>query len=203
MENERFCELKRMPSLETKRLLLRKMKKDDAPDMFAYASDPDVTRYLLWSPHASLAHTKKYLAYLEKQYRAGRFYDWAVVEKSSGRMIGTCGFASVVPEDLRAEIGYVLNPRWWGRGLASEAVLAVMEFGFFELGLHRIEARFMEGNDRSFAVMKRCGMTFEGMLRDLLFVKGEYRTIGVCARINPDHGEKEGASCCSVSQPTT
>lgn len=203
MNDDRFCELKRMPPLETKRLVLRRMKKTDARDMFEYACDPCVTKYLLWSPHESLSHTKKYLAYLEKQYRAGRFFDWAVTEKSTGKMIGTCGFAALFPDDLRAEIGYVINPLYWGRGIAPEAVRAVMEFGFFELGLHRIEARFMEGNGRSFSVMKKCGMTFEGWLRDHLFVKGEYRTIGICARINPDHERERERSCCSESPLTT
>ena len=77
-----------------------------------------------------------------------------------------------------AEIGYVLNPNYWGNGIATEAAFAVIAFAFEKLNMHRVEAKFMQGNDASLGVMKNLGMTFEGYRRDLMFVKGQYRTIG-------------------------
>ena len=96
-------------------------------------------------------------------------------------MIGTCGFTSFdCPHDA-AEIGYVIHPSYWGMGIVPEAVRAVLQFGFERLRLHRIEARFIEGNVASLRVMQKVGMTFEGYQRDRLLVKGVHRTIGCCS----------------------
>ena len=79
------------------------------------------------------------------------------------------------------EIGYVLHPDFWGKGYACEAARCVIDFGFERLGLHRIEARFMMGNEQSLRVMEKLGMRFEGYHADEIFVKGCYKTIGICA----------------------
>ena len=171
----------RMPTLESERLLLRPMRTSDADDMFAYARREDVTTYLLWMPHASPSYTRDYLAYIEERYALGEFYDWAVVEKASGRMIGTCGFTRIDAPHNAAELGYVLNPDYHGRGYGTEAAARVLRFGFEELSLHRIEAKFMQGNEASLHVMEKLGMRLEGYRRDGMLVKGRYRTIGVCA----------------------
>lgn len=169
------------PYIETERLLLRKMQKKDAADMYEYACRHDVTRYLLWEPHESESYTYKYLAYIQSRYRAGDFFDWALTIKDGGKMIGTCGFTRLNIESNSGEIGYVLNPVFWGYGLAPEAVNAVLRYGFCELRLHRIEARYMVGNDRSRRVMEKVGMQFEGVSRDSMHVKGKYVSIGTCA----------------------
>lgn len=171
----------RMPVIETERLTLRRMYPSDAEDMFEYAHLEDVTRYLLWSPHPSLAHTREYLYYIGERYRYGDFYDWAVTLKGSGKMIGTCGFAKLDPTNNLGEIGYVINPRYKGKGVASEAVAAVIDYGFSTLGLNRIEARYMIDNSASRRVMEKSGMTFEGIYRKAIFVKGRYETIGMCS----------------------
>ena len=175
-----------MPCLETERLWLRPMCASDADDMYAYACRADVTEYLLWSPHPSVSYTREYLAYLEDRRLLGDFYDWAVVDKESGRMIGTCGFTSIDPPNDAGELGYVLNPDYHGRGLATEAARRVLRFGFEELGLHRIEAKFIRGNDASLRVMERLGMREEGYRRDGMLIKGQYRTIGICSMLESD-----------------
>ena len=170
-----------MPTLETERLILRPMLVSDADDMYDYARREEVTRYLLWSPHASKKNTVDFLRYIRTRSGLGDFYDWAVVERESGRMIGTCGFTRFdFPHDS-CEIGYVLNPDFHGRGYATEAAWRVADFGFTVLGVHRVEARFMQGNDASLRVMEKLGMTFEGYRRESMLVKGKYRTIGTCA----------------------
>ena len=176
-----------IPELYTTRLYLRAMLVADAEDMFDYAKDPEVSRFLTWEPHPDAGFTKKYLTYAGQQYRTGNFFDWAVIHRESGRMIGTCGFTCFRYESNAAEIGYVLHPAYRGQGLATEAVRAVMSFGFEELDLHRIEARFMEGNDASRRLMERVGMTFEGFARESLLIKGTYRTIGTCAILQREY----------------
>ena len=170
-----------LPELTTPRLTLRKMMVVDTSDMYEYASRPDVTRYLTWTPHPDRAYTKQYLEYLGNRYSAGMFYDWAVIYEPDCKMVGTCGFTFFNCTSDSAEVGYVLNPEYWGKGIATEALSRVIEFGFSELGLHRIEARFIEGNEASRSVMERVGMTYEGMLREGMLVKGAYVSVGICS----------------------
>ncbi|MBQ5648645.1 MAG: GNAT family N-acetyltransferase [Clostridia bacterium] len=179
-----------MPQLYTDRLILRRMTKRDAADMYEYSHLSEVTEYLLWHPHSSIDHTKTYLSYLEKDYRMGNFYDWGVTLRDSGKLIGTCGFTTIDTVNMCGEIGYVLNPSYWGNGIACEAVDAVMQFGF-DLRLHRIEAKYIIGNERSRRVMEKCGMTFEGIRRSSMFVKGQYRDIGVCSILSHEFGALE------------
>ena len=182
VKREKICKLfSHMPTLTTERLILRPMRVTDARDMFSYARRQEVTDYLLWTPHPTPSYTEDYLRYLQGRYALGEFYDWAVVERESGRMIGTCGFTRFDFPHNSGELGYVLNPDYHGKGYATEAAERVMRFGFEVLELHRLEAKFMRGNEASLRVMEKLGMTFEGYRRDAMLVKGSYRTIGVCA----------------------
>lgn len=169
------------PILFTKRLILRKILKSDADDVFEYSSDPEVTRYLLWDPHQNYRYTVRYLSYLQTRYRAGEFHDWALILKDTGKMIGTCGFTAFDLTNNSAEVGYVLNRAYWHKGIAAEALSAVINFGFNELSLFRIEAKFMAGNVNSRRVMEKVGMSFEGINRGAMLIKGKYTSIGVCS----------------------
>lgn len=176
-----------VPEIKTERLLLRKMKKSDYRDMYEYARRPEVTEFLTWDPHPDEDYTYRYLDYIATRYKAGDFYDWAVVYRSNKKMIGTCGFTKFDIQNNSGEIGYVLNPDYWGMGIAPEAVSAIMKFGFVDLNLHRIEARFMQGNERSRKVMEKCGMKFEGYKRSSLLINSTYRTVGECAIISDEY----------------
>ena len=163
-----------MPTLKTERLSLRPMHVIDAEDMYDYAKRDDVTEFLLWTPHPSLSYTKDFLRYIHSRYSLGDFYDWAVIDRDSRKMIGTCGFTRIDTVNNGAEIGYVLNPDFWGRGYATEMAERVLEFGFDELELQRIEARFMKGNDASLAVMKKLakdGMTMVVVTHEMGFAR--------------------------------
>ena len=179
----------RMPDIETERLILRRLRADDAEDMYEYACDSDVTRYLTWFPHPDMRYTRDYLEYLGTRYRVGDFFDWAITLKENGKMIGTCGFTAFDYSNDCAEMGYVLNPKYRGQGIAPEALHAVMEFGFDNLALNRAEAKFIEGNDASRRVMEMAGMTFEGIRRGGMLIKGEYKNIGVCAILRDEFYE--------------
>ncbi len=175
------------PVLTTSRLTLRKMVPQDANDMYTYASRADVTEYLLWSPHPDVAYTAKYLKYVQGEYKKGRFFDWAVVYTCEDKMIGTVGFTELDKENLCAEIGYVINPEYACRGIATEAVSAVIWYAFEKLGMERIEARYMIGNVASMRVMEKCGMKREGVLRSALLVKERRRDIGICSILRSEY----------------
>ncbi len=181
----------KMPVLETQRLVLRKIELRDYEDMYEYSKDPSVTEYLLWSPHKDCFYTREYIQYINERYKIGEFYDWAVEYRENRKMIGTCGFTKFDFNANSAEIGYVLNPEYRGRGLAAEAVSEVIRFGFERLELNRIEARFMQGNHASFRVMQKCNMTFEGYARESMLVKGVYRTIGYCSLLASEYRKEQ------------
>ena len=185
-EKDVVKKFKRMPTLHTARLTLRKMKPDDCSDMFDYARRDDVTEYLLWEPHPTKSHTKKYLEYIKSMYNDGEFYDWAVELDSEKKMIGTCDFSSFDFANNSAEVGYVINPVYHGSGYATEALIEIMAFGFMELNLHRIVARYMDGNEASRRVMDKCGMKYEGCARSSMFVKGKYRSVHTCAILSDE-----------------
>ena len=165
-----------LPELETERLLLRKMRLDDARAMFAYASDPEVTRYVLFETHRSIEDSEAFLRLAVEGYERGDFGGWGVVLKDSGAFVGTCGVDyGYAPEHARAELGYVLSREHWGKGLIPEAVRAVIRFGFGRMELNRIQARCMAENTASARVMEKAGMTYEGTLREYQLIKGAYR----------------------------
>lgn len=178
--------------LTTTRLKLRKLLVKDAVDMYAYAQLENVTKYLLWNPHPSLSYTEKYLKYLQNEYKKERFFDWAIVYTAENKMIGTVGFTQLDKENLVAEIGYVINPEYAGKGIATEAVWAVLGYAFNHLGMQRIEARYMIGNDASLRVMEKCGMKKEGILRSALLVKDVRRDIGICSILRNEYFAMRG-----------
>ena len=176
-----------MPTLETERLLLRRIEKSDADDMYEYSCDRDVTKYLLWDAHPSEEYTQNYIAYLQERYAAGDFYDFAIVLKETGRMIGTVGFTSFDLPNNSAEVGYVVSPSYQGRGYATEALKRLISFGFDVLGLSRISAVCMDGNAASLRVMEKSGLKREGLLRCAVLAKGEMKDVHVSAITEKDY----------------
>lgn len=181
----------KIPTLETDRLILRELKKSDVKDMYEYSVNPKTSEFLLWDVHKSQEYTKEFIEYVIGKYKSGEYNDWALVYKFNNKMIGTCGFTKIDDENKVAEIGYVINPDYWNLGLATEAAEIVMDFAFDTMKLHRVEAKFMFGNDASLSVMKKLGMKFEGYHRDALFVKGKYRTVGYASILRDEYYQRK------------
>ena len=179
MKKEDLKIFTKIPPIKTERLLLRKILPTDIEDVYEYGSDPKVSKFLLWSPHPDRNYTRFYLNFLTVRYRKGEFFDWGV--EIDGKMIGTCGFTSFDIDNNSAEIGYVLNSNYWGRGIGYEAASAVLKFGFETLKLNRIEVHYLVGNTSSEALSKKLGMTFEGIHRNAIKCKGEYRDVCIAA----------------------
>ncbi len=176
-----------LPTIETDRLILRKMTLGDADAVFAYASDPEVTRYVIWDAHRTIEDSRAFLDLTARGYESGADPAWGIVYKGDHRFVGTCGFASLEPEHARAEIGYVISREYRGRGLASEAVRAMIRFGYERMNLNRIEARCIAENAASARVMQKAGMTYEGTLRQREFIKGAYRDMELYAILKSEY----------------
>ena len=158
----------------TPRLVLRPFTPDDAPAMFVnWASDPEVTKFLTWPTHKSVEVSQWVCNDWDGHYAEPDYYQWAIVYE--GHPIGS--MAAVNHEDRvgKVEIGYCIGQNWWHMGIASEALKAVMDFLFDEVGYERIEARHDPRNPRSGNVMRKCGMKYEGTLR-----QSDWNNQGVC-----------------------
>ena len=174
------------PTLKTERLILRPLRMRDDRDMFAYAQDPEVSRHVLWEAHRSIGETRRFLRYAIRQYRRGFPGSLAIEWKASGRMIGTVGFMWINGEYKSAEVGYSLSRDYWNRGIMTEALRAVLAYGFDQLNLNRIEAQHAVENPASGRVMEHVGMRYEGTLRQRLRNKGRYVDVKLYAILRED-----------------
>jgi len=162
--------------LETERLILRRFTVEDAGAMYRnWASDPEVSKYLTWPCHASPEVSVRCLTDWAEQYAKPDYYQWAIVPKAVGEPIGSI---SVVGYDSRIgqpEVGYCIGKPWWRQGYTSEALGRVIDFLFGEAGASRVESRHDPRNPNSGAVMRKCGMTYEGTLR-----QADWNNQGIC-----------------------
>lgn len=153
--------------LHTERLVLRRLFTEDAKAMYNnWANDPEVTKFLTWPAYAEPSVAEDILRFWDAQYSQETFYQWAIVPKDFGEPIGTISVVRVDEGIDAAEVGYCIGQKWWHKGYTSEALKAVMNFLFCEVAINRLEARHDTNNAYSGAVMKKCGMQFEGVLRN-------------------------------------
>ena len=176
----------RLPTLETADQVIRRPVMKDAKDIFRYASDPEVARYVLWEPHRSLAETRSFVRYLRSRIRAGYPSSWVVALKSTGIVIGTIGFIWYSDENRSAELGYSFSREYWNRGFATQALQAVIDALFRSLPVNRLEAQHDVRNPASGRVMEKCGLRQEGILRSRILNKGEYVDVALYALLRSD-----------------
>jgi ribosomal-protein-alanine N-acetyltransferase len=174
------------PLLETQRLLLRAPTRNDARDLFRYAADPLVSRYVVWQRHETIADSRRFLNGVIAENCSKGGLTFAVQDKNSHAMIGTLGFNWIDNENHVAEAGYSFSREYWGKGLATEALRALLGFGFDTLKLNRIEGQCDARNPASGRVMEKCGMRREGILRQRYFLKGVYTDMILYAALKND-----------------
>ena len=147
--------------LQTERTILRPFAEGDAADLYAYAKDPQVGPIAGWKPHESVAES---LEIIRTVFSAPNTF--AVVEKGTGRVIGSAGFVRPHKEDApptSSEIGYALSADCWGRGIMTEVVRELLRYGFQDLGLEEIWCTHYQENGRSRRVIEKCGFTYAFM----------------------------------------
>ena len=153
-------------TIETPRLILRRATVADAQAMFDHwASDPQVTRYLMWPAHTSTDLTRQVLQSWVNGYQQDNFYQWLMVHKDLGQPIGS--ISGMNPNDLLScvELAYCIGRPWWHQGLTTEAVEGVIRYLFEACDFNRITAKHDTRNPHSGGVMQKCGMTCEGTSR--------------------------------------
>jgi len=152
--------------LETERLILRKLRVSDAEQMYKnWASDNEVAKYMSWLPHADIEVTKSVLADWESKSENSDYYHWGIVLKDTGELIGTGGVIGIDENRQKADLGYSMSRAYWGKGIMSEAVSAMIMHLFNTVGVNRIFSYHDTKNVASGRVMQKCGMIFEGIQR--------------------------------------
>ena len=154
-----------MPTLETDRLILRRMTMRDAADVFLYSKDEEVARHVLWSAQKDISEAKEYLRYMARRYRNDEPSSWGIIEKKTGRLVGTIGYMAFSEENNSVEVGYSLAHWLWNGGYMTEALSRVIEHTFDVMEINRIEAQHEITNPSSGRVMEKCGMRKEGVMR--------------------------------------
>ncbi len=163
--------------ITTERLYLRRFTMADGEAMYRnWASDEAVTTYLMWPTHTSPTVTQAVLAAWVPQYENDDCYHWAIVLRENGDE--PIGDIAVVHKDeavSMVHIGYCLGRQWWHRGIMTEALGAVIDYMFDKAGANRVESRHDPRNPHSGAVMQKCGMRYEGTLR-----QSDWNNQGIC-----------------------
>jgi ribosomal-protein-alanine N-acetyltransferase len=179
-----------LPLLGTDRLLLRKLRPDDLDRLHTINSDPEVARYMGWRASESLDESREYLDDTLERYDRHYPAPWGIELQSASLLVGRCGFETWHLADSRAEVSFALARPYWGAGYATEALRAVIDYGFADVGLNRIEGQCARENVASMRVMEKNGMRLEGIHRQQRFAQGTFRDMVVLAILRQEWESK-------------
>jgi [ribosomal protein S5]-alanine N-acetyltransferase len=163
------------PEIVTERLLLRQLTEDDAEALFFLRSDPAVLKYLNKEPAKDLKAVKEFIEAVNEGIDKNDAVLWGIAEHSALELIiGTACFWHIRKEDYRAELGYVLHPAHWRKGIMKEALTAVIKYGFDTMDLHSIDANIAPDNTASASVLKSLGFSREAHFRENFYYQGKF-----------------------------
>ena len=173
------------PTIKTERLILRKMQKTDVDDLYDYCRRAESCKYSNWSPHSSRYDTKDYVRWMLGRYLKHQALTFVI--EYEGRVIGTASYMDFDDDYKTVEIGYGINSDYWGRGLGTETVNALISYAFGTVGVIRVFARVIPENTASSATLTGCGFTLEGVLRKSQYHKGAYKDIAVYSMLSSEY----------------
>lgn len=181
------------PEIETKRLILRKMTNDDANSILKYLSDQEVMKYYGLEPFKTVDEALSEISWYQSIQNNKTGMRWGITVKGEGEVIGSCGFHNTVSQHYRTEIGFELSKEHWGQGIASEAIEAIIKYGFEHLKLQRIEALIEPPNMPSQKLVEKLGFVREGLLRSYEFTCGKFDDLYMYSLLKGDYRrENEG-----------
>jgi len=160
----------------TTRLILREFQEADWREVHDYSRDARLTYYLNWGPNTeeqSKAFIKRAIRHQGEIPRT--YFELAIVQKDTGRIIGNCRLASIFHRDRSSEMHCIIRREDWGKGYGSEAIDALLALGFEDFKLHRIFSVVDPEDSVSARVLEKCGFQREGHLREHVWVKGQWR----------------------------
>lgn len=179
---------KDFPTIQTERLLLRAIYFTDAAALFDYFSRDEVTEFYDLPTFESIQEAHELILAWQDRYQNEDAIRWAItLQDKPNHLIGTCGFHNFSTENFRAEIGYELHPDYWNQGIMTEAITALIPFGFEAFDLHRIEAFIDPINHSSRKLLEKVGLKAEGILRDYFFEKEQFVDAEIFALLKKEY----------------
>jgi [ribosomal protein S5]-alanine N-acetyltransferase len=172
------------PELETERLLLRKITKEDTSEIYFLRSDEAILKFIGKEPAKNFQEAEDFINRINENVLANTGIMWGITLKDNAQeIIGTICYWRIQNENYRAEIGYVLHPAFWKRGLMKEAINKVAEYGFNTMHLHSIEARIHAENMDSASVLEATGFTKNGCLKEEFFFREKFHDTIIYSRL--------------------
>ncbi|KYG91102.1 alanine acetyltransferase [[Bacillus] sp. KCTC 13219] len=177
------------PVLETKRLVLREITKQDANSILNYLSDAEVMKYYGLEPFKSLDEALDEISWYQAIQNNKTGIRWGITLKEQGVVIGSCGFHNIVSQHFRTEIGFELSKEQWGKGIATEAVKAIINYGFENMHFQRIEALIEPPNLLSQKLVEKMSFIREGLLRNYEFTCGKFDDLYMYSLLKQDFNQ--------------
>ncbi len=172
------------PEIETERLLLRRMKPKDASVILTLRSDETVMKYIDRERTKSLTEAEQFLAKIDASIVSNNGIMWGIVlKKEPEELIGNIGYWRLIKEHYRAEVGYMLHPDHWKKGIMKEALLSVIDFGFDKMNLHSIEANINPGNEASAKILEATGFIKEAYFKEDFYFNGVFGDTIIYSRL--------------------
>jgi len=189
------------PTLESGRLRLRAYRANDVDAMFRLYSDPRVMRYWSFPPWTERAQAEAYVQRALGEMAEGRALPWAIATQAEDKLIGTTTLFALDAVQGRAEIGYSLDPKFQGQGLASEALRVALVHAFDTLRLRRVEADVDPRNTPSCRLLEHLGFRLEGLLRARWRVAGEICDTALYGLLAPEFVREPRAKGATAAAP--
>ena len=172
------------PELSTDRLLLRRLTMEDAPEIYFLRSDQTILQFLSKEPAANMKEAEDFITKINKDIDNNDAIMWAITLKENPvKVIGSICFWRMLKEHYRAEIGYVLDPAYWRKGIMKEAILKTVDYGFSTLGLHSVEARINPDNIASASVLESTGFVREAYFKEDFYHRGKFEDTAVYSKL--------------------
>jgi len=165
---------KPFPILESDRLILRAVKPEDAQAVFEMRSDPRVMQYIDRPLATSIEDGQKKIKAIQEMVAEGSAVNWAITLKGNPKSIGNIGFWRFAPENFRIEIGYMLHPDHFRKGIMSEAMQMTLKYAFEVMNTNSIEARISPSNVPSVGVAEKNGFVKEAHFRENYYFDGKF-----------------------------
>jgi [ribosomal protein S5]-alanine N-acetyltransferase len=181
------------PVLETKRLVLRKITKEDAKSILTYLSDEEVMKYYGLEPFKSINDALDEISWYQSIQSNQTGIRWGITLKEHGVVIGSCGFHNFVSQHFRTEIGFELSKEYWGKGIAVEAIEAIISCGFENMSFQRIEALIEPPNLSSQRLVEKMGFIREGLLRNYEFTCGKFDDLFMYSLLKQDYDKNKNS----------
>ncbi len=178
--------LKSFSKVQTERLRFRPLEMSDQQNLFAIMSDPEVSKYNRWDVHQTVSQSEDYIQAALDLYAQGQYLEWAVCQEDN-QLIGFFGIVWWMPDYASVELGFSLNRAYWNRGLISEALTALIHWGFAEMKINRFEAQCEINNVSSQRVLEKLGWSCEGTLRDRVYFKEAFRNMKLFSLLKTDY----------------